>query len=110
MSTLLAHVDQTRTHVISAIINVDQEVEEDWPLFIQDNRGEDHEVILRPGEMIWYESARLIHGRQRPLRGHHYDNVFVHFKPQGLWYKRMRPNDPSTRISAEAVRQSQRRS
>ena len=82
MSTLLAHVDQTRTHVISAIINVDQEVEEDWPLFIQDNSGEDHEVILRPGEMIWYESARLIHGRQRPMRGHHYDNVFVHFKPR----------------------------
>ena len=88
MSTLLAHVDQTRTHVISAIINVDQEVEEDWPLFIQDNRGEDHEVILRPGEMIWYESARLIHSRQRPLRGHHYDNVFIHYKPRGLWYDR----------------------
>ena len=66
MSTLLSHLDQLGTHVISAIINVDQEVEEDWPLFIQDNRGEDHEVILRPGEMIWYESARLIHGRQRP--------------------------------------------
>ena len=88
MSTLLAHVDKTRTHVISAIINVDQEVEEAWPLFIQDNRGEDHEVVLRPGEMIWYESARLIHGRQRPLRGQHYDNVFIHFKPRGLWYDR----------------------
>ena len=88
MSILLSHVDQLGTHVISAIINVDQEVEEDWPLFIQDNRGEDHEVILRPGEMIWYESARLIHGRQRPLRGHHYDNVFIHYKPRGLWYDR----------------------
>ena len=88
MSTLLAHVDQTRSHVISAIINVDQKVEEDWPLYIQDNKGEDHEVILRPGEMIWYESARLIHSRQRPLRGQHYDNVFIHYKPRGLWYDR----------------------
>ena len=108
MSTLLSHVDHLGTHVISAIINVDQEVEEDWPLYIQDNMGGDHEVILRPGEMIWYESARLIHGRQRPLRGHHYDNVFVHFKPQGLWYVRMKPDDPRTKISAEAVRESQR--
>ena len=88
MSTLLAHVDQTRTHVISAIINVDQEVEEDWPLYIQDNRGGEHEVILRPGEMIWYESARLVHGRQRPLRGRYYDNLFIHYKPRGLWYDR----------------------
>ena len=109
MSTLLSHVDQLATHVISAIINVDQEVEEDWPLFIKDHKGEDHEVVLRPGDMIWYESARLIHGRQRPLRGQHYDNVFVHFKPRGVWYRRMSPDDPSTRISAESVRESQRR-
>ena len=53
MSTLLAHVDQTRTHVISAIINVDQEVEEDWPLFIKDHDDRSHKVVLRPGEMIW---------------------------------------------------------
>ena len=88
--SILSHLNQLATDidVILVIINVEQEVEEDWPLFIQDNRGEDHEVILRPGEMIWYESARLIHGRQRPLRGHHYDNVFIHYKPRGLWYDR----------------------
>ena len=107
MTTLLSHVDHP-IGAIGGIINVDQEVEEDWPLFIQDNRGEDHEVILKPGEMILYESARLIHGRPRPLRGHYYDNVLVHFKPRGLWYRRIRPDDPSTRISAKAVRQSQR--
>ena len=87
-SWLTSHVDRFNTHVISAIINVDQEVEEDWPLYIQDNRGGEHEVILRPGEMIWYESARLVHGRQRPLRGRYYDNLFIHYKPRGLWYDR----------------------
>ena len=103
--SILSHLNQLATDidVILVIINVEQEVEEDWPLFIQNNRGVDHEVILRPGEMIWYESARLIHGRQRPLRGHHYDNVFVHFKPRELWYRgRLSPDDPSTRIIAHA--------
>ena len=110
MSTLLAHVDQTKSHVISAIMNIAQDVEEDWPLYIKDNDGNDHMVIMKPGDMVWYESARLIHGRQKPLRGNFYDNVFIHYKPKGLWYKgHFEPDDPVIKISAEAVRWSQRR-
>ena len=48
------------THVISAIINVDQDVDQDWPLYIQDHEGVTHKVFLQPGEMLWYESARLV--------------------------------------------------
>ncbi len=33
-SVLRMHVDTVETHVVSAIINVDQGVEEDWPLLI----------------------------------------------------------------------------
>ena len=110
MSTLLAHVDQTKSHVISAIMNIGQDVQEDWPLYIKDNDGNDQVVILKPGEMVWYESARLIHGRQKPLRGNFYDNVFIHYKPKGLWYQgHFEPNDPVMKISAEAVRWSQRK-
>ena len=110
MSTLLAHVDQTKSHVISAIMNIAQDVEEDWPLYIKDNDGNDHKVIMKPGDMVWYESARLIHGRQKPLRGKFYDNVFIHYKPKGLWYRsHFEPDDPVMKISAEAVRWSQRR-
>ena len=58
MSTLLAHVDQVRTHVVSAILNIAQEAEEAWPLYIRDNEGGDHQLVLGPGEMVWYESAR----------------------------------------------------
>ena len=65
MSTLLAHVDKVGSHVISAIINVGQEVEEDWPLYIKDNRGEEHTVMMEPGDMVWYESARMVSPRQR---------------------------------------------
>ena len=80
-------MDRFNTHVISAILNVAQEVREDWPLYIKDNKGGDHAVIIRPGEMVWYESARLVHGRPKPLDGDYFDNLFIHFKPVGDWYE-----------------------
>lgn len=86
-SWLTSHVDRFNTHVISAILNVAQEVREDWPLYIKDNKGGDNEVIIRPGEMVWYESARLVHGRPKPLHGDFFDNLFIHFKPVGDWYE-----------------------
>ena len=33
-SLLATHVDRTNSHVISAILNVAQDVDEDWPLYI----------------------------------------------------------------------------
>ena len=67
-SWLVAHTDRLGTHVISAIMNLGQEVEEDWPLYIKDHEGESHQVVLAPGQMVWYESARLVHGRMEHLR------------------------------------------
>ena len=32
--------------MITAILNLGQDVEEDWPLFVKDNKGEDHAVIF----------------------------------------------------------------
>ena len=86
-SWLTSHVDRFNTHVISAILNVAQEVREDWPLYIKDNQGRDHAVVIRPGEMVWYESARLVHGRPQPLNGAYFDNLFIHYKPVGDWYE-----------------------
>ena len=94
---------RTPTHVISAILNIGQDVEEDWPLFLRDHRGQDHvvmrhvshcghvsrvpvQVFLAPGDLVWYESARVVHGRQFPLRGASFDNLFLHFKPL-VWYR-----------------------
>jgi len=86
-SSLIAHLDKPWSHVISAILNIGQEVEEDWPLFIKDHNDRSHKVVLRPGEMIWYESARLLHGRQWPMKGKLYDNIFLHYKPRVAWYE-----------------------
>ena len=85
-SWLTSHVDRFHTHVISAILNIGQEVREDWPLYIKDNEGRSQSVVLGAGEMVWYESARAVHGRPKPLDGEYYDNLFVHFSPAGDWY------------------------
>ena len=57
-----------------------QSVEKDWPLYIVDNDGGQNAIILKPGEMLLYESARLVHGRPRPLQGDFYDNLMVAFR------------------------------
>jgi len=62
-SVLRMHVDTVNTHVVSAIINVDQEVEQDWPLLILDHSDNEHRVVMRAGDMVLYESAKLLHGR-----------------------------------------------
>lgn len=74
------------THVISAILNIGQSVSREWELHILDNTGVAHAVTLLPGEMIWYESARLLHGRPDALLGDYFDNLFIHYKPTQLWY------------------------
>ncbi len=56
---LQLHVDKLRTHVVSAILQIDQEVDEVWPLMLIDLTGNSREVDLQPGEMLLYESAKV---------------------------------------------------
>ena len=81
------HVDTASTHVVSAIINVDQRVDEgkDWKLLILDHEGVEHELSMLPGDMLLYESAKLLHGRPQPFEGDYYDNIFIHYKPTRNW-------------------------
>jgi len=107
-SWLTSHVDRFNTHVISAILNIGQQVEEAWPLYIKDNDGRSHEVFLAPGQMVWYESARAVHGRPRPFVGEYYDNLFIHFKPVGSWYSQpfrlgKRPRSKPITLRSETV-------
>ena len=80
-AVLKPHVDRYQTHIVSAILNIAQDVEKPWPLTIQDHQSREHVVYLEPGEIIFYESSRLIHGRPYPLEGERFANVFVHAKP-----------------------------
>jgi prolyl 4-hydroxylase len=81
-SILAPHVDRAPL-VISAIINVDQDVDETWPLEVYDHFGTAHNITMEPGDMVLYESHSVIHGRPFPLKGKFYANIFIHFEPTG---------------------------
>ena len=46
---------------------------------ILDNEDQKKKIVLKPGEMLLYESAKVPHGRQFPLEGEYYENILVHF-------------------------------
>lgn len=80
-AVLKMHRDRIDTHIISAIINVDQDTDEDWPLVIEDNYYRTHHIMIKPGEVILYEGGRLLHGRPIMFEGQSFANMFCHFKP-----------------------------
>lgn len=82
-ATLDMHVDRYQTHIISVIINVDQDVNTDWPLYVYDHYSRLHKIILKPGEIVFYESAKIAHGRPEALDGKRFANIFAHTKPVG---------------------------
>lgn len=79
---LSPHADRNPL-ISSCIINVAQDVEEDWPLEVYGRDGLAYNVTMKPGDMVLYESHSLIHGRPFPLKGKYFANVFVHFQPTG---------------------------
>ena len=81
-NTLTMHTDRIETHVISAIVHVDRDVDEPWPIVIEGFDGRSVEVDIQPGQTLLYESAKCIHGRPRPMKGRWYTSLFIHFKPK----------------------------
>jgi len=66
-SALLMHVDKIEDHVISAILHVGHEYDDEdepWPLVIESFDGTTQEVVLEPGEMLFYESAKVTKAQQ----------------------------------------------
>jgi hypothetical protein len=81
---LLTHVDRHTTHAVSLIVNVAQGgLEEPWPVEVYDHGGRLHEIVMEPGDVVYYESAKNLHGRNRPLEGKdaYYVNMFTHYRP-----------------------------
>merc|ERR1712032_382402 len=85
-SVLLTHVDHGRTHLASAVLQVDQATEGDegWPLEVLTDDSECHEVYLQPGQMVLYEGARFRHGRPMLFEGQYMANIFSHFRPASM--------------------------
>jgi len=79
-SILSHHVDRLPL-ISSAIINVAQDVDEDWPIEVIGHDGVARNITMEPGDMILYESHSIVHGRPFALKGRYYANIFVHFEP-----------------------------
>jgi hypothetical protein len=91
---LLSHVDREETHAVSLIINVAQHDSTDpWPVEVYDHAKRLHEVVMNPGDIVYYESAKCLHGRNRPLPSGEYVNLFAHYRPKGdpQWYEKENP-------------------
>jgi hypothetical protein len=58
------HVDRMPL-VSSAIVNVAQDVDEDWPIEVYDRFGKAVNITMQPGDMVLYESGSLVHGVSR---------------------------------------------
>ena len=90
---LLTHVDRIPTHAVSLIVNVAQgNLTEPWPVEVFDHNDRLHEVVMAPGDIVYYESAKNLHSRNRPLTGpdSFYVNLFTHYRPKALgsdWHK-----------------------
>jgi prolyl 4-hydroxylase len=67
-AVLAPHVDRMPL-IISAILNVAQEVEEAWPLEVIGHDGVAVNVTMKPGEMILYESASVVRRCMRVSSG-----------------------------------------
>ena len=77
---LSPHVDRLPL-VLSAIINVAQDVQEPWPLEVIGHDGKARNITMEAGDMILYEGHSVIHGRPFALNGTYFANVFLHFEP-----------------------------
>ena len=87
-SNLLMHVDKMETHVISCILHIDSsEDSEPWPILIEDYQGNTNEVVLKSGDMLFYESSKCFHGRPSRFNGSWYSSIFVHYYPTDGWDK-----------------------
>jgi len=82
-SNLNMHVDKTSTHIISSILHVDHEGNnEPWPIIIEDFQGNTNEVNLESGDMLFYESSKCMHGRPKKMKGGWYSSIFIHYYPE----------------------------
>lgn len=83
-SSMVMHNDKPHTHVISSIVHIAHEYDNDdepWTIDIEDHNGKLHSVALAEGEMLFYESAKCLHGRMTQLKGKYYGSIFLHYQP-----------------------------
>ncbi len=70
----------SKTSIVSVIINIEQLVNQPWPLLITDHNYREHRMLLSPGDMLFYESAKLNQGRPVALDGDEFADLYIHYQ------------------------------
>lgn len=76
-SHLGTHCDKKNTHVISAIIHLDDDASD--TLYIEDHHFRTHNVTMEYGDIVLYESTTCL---LEPFEGLAHCNMHIHFKPE----------------------------
>ena len=78
--------DLDSLHVISATLLIARDAEgENWQFDIVEFDGLEQLVTLNNGEMLMYESAKLIVGKKGALKGKSYAECTFHYVPSAGW-------------------------
>lgn len=80
-SSLGNHYDKKNTHVISAIIHLEDKSDKKWALYIEDHNFKPHQVTMEYGDVLFYESTTCLHGRPTPFEGESHRNMYIHYRP-----------------------------
>jgi prolyl 4-hydroxylase len=83
-SSLGNHYDKKNTHVISAIIHLEDKSNKPWELYIEDHNFKPHHITMEYGDVIFYESTTCLHGRPTSFEGDYHRNMYIHFRPD-MW-------------------------
>lgn len=88
-SMLDMHYDKYITHHVGSIICVDKDLngEDDWPLHLIDHNGKEHLLYLNVGDIVFYEAAKLLHGRPTHLKGNFFSILMYHLSIEGYKYR-----------------------
>ena len=91
---LRPHVARVGTQVASAVLVVHKDLdgEPDWDFQVTLYDGQRKSLNLNPGQMIFFESATLIHGFPFPFKGKDMGLIFIHFRPFEGWTWDLHPN------------------
>jgi len=83
-TTLKMHIDKKGSHAMGFVLHVasSDDYNDPWPFVIEDFHGRTHEILMDPGDVIFFESAKLMHGRPRKLNASWYCNVAGHYHPR----------------------------
>jgi prolyl 4-hydroxylase len=78
-TVIAPHRQDSKTSIVCVLINIQQVVNQPWPLIINDHNYREHKLLLHPGDMVFYEAAKLKQGRPFALNGDKFADLNLHY-------------------------------